>query len=48
MRFFRLHTWTDYCLKINILPKTNLFPKYHISKHYGTHVKCRKMPYKKQ
>ena len=28
---------------INIVPKTNLFPKYHISKHYRTRVKCRKI-----
>ena len=26
--------------QINIVPKTNLFPKYHISKHYRTRVKC--------
>ena len=44
--FFHLHTWTDYCLKL-ILYLTNLFPKYHMSKHYRTHVKCRKMWYKK-
>ena len=25
---------------INTVPKTNLFPKYHISKHYRTCVKC--------
>ena len=31
--------------QINIVPKTNLFPKYHISKHYRTRVKCHKMLY---
>ena len=26
--------------ELNIVPKINLFPKYHISKHYRTRVKC--------
>ena len=40
MRFFHLHTLEQFIVLINV-PKSNLFPKHHISKHYRTHVKCR-------
>ena len=38
MWFFHPHTWTDYCLN-KYAPITNLFPKYHMSKHSRTCVK---------